>query len=165
MDDTKPVLGVIEGFFGRDWGWDARIANFPILAREGVDLYVYAPKSDRFLRQDWRKLYAPDQLARLLGSGSLLRYVSLLFGPRCVPEASSHRSCNFTYYLLSLSKPFPNRKVTTLDLQRPSESRTFTKTIVIFEVFGILRSTAFLGLSCQPPGPFLELYRDVLGTS
>ncbi len=85
MNDTKPVLGVIEGFFGRDWGWDARIANFPILAREGVDLYVYAPKSDRFLRQDWRKLYAPDQLARLLEAREAARRAQVQFGIGLTP--------------------------------------------------------------------------------
>lgn len=51
---TKPILGVIEGFFGRDWGVAGRQAILPDLATEGYGLYVYAPKSDRALRQDWR---------------------------------------------------------------------------------------------------------------
>lgn len=62
---TKPILGVIEGFFGRDWGAGGRAQILPVLAREGYELYVYAPKSDRVLRQDWRVLFDTPHLEAL----------------------------------------------------------------------------------------------------
>lgn len=62
----KPILGVIEGFFGRDWGASGRAQILPMLAREGYGLYVYAPKSDRVLRQDWRVPFEPGHFRELV---------------------------------------------------------------------------------------------------
>lgn len=46
-------LGIIEGFFGAPWTWEARHEALPFLADEGFSLYVYAPKADRNLRGRW----------------------------------------------------------------------------------------------------------------
>lgn len=65
---APPPLGVIEGFFGRPWAWDARQAYAGFLAQAGYDFYLYAPKSDAFLRRRWQEPWpAADytQLAQL----------------------------------------------------------------------------------------------------
>jgi hyaluronoglucosaminidase len=46
--------GVIEGFFGKDWGWSARLSGIDFLSRHDYRLYVYAPKADAYLRRRWR---------------------------------------------------------------------------------------------------------------
>lgn len=64
----KPELGIVEGFFGRPWAWQARHAAVTRLAPIGYGFYLYAPKADASLRRDWRAALAhPDELARLAG--------------------------------------------------------------------------------------------------
>lgn len=45
--------GIIEGFFGEPWAWEARHQALPFLAAEGLSLFLYAPKADRHLRARW----------------------------------------------------------------------------------------------------------------
>jgi hyaluronoglucosaminidase len=50
---TTP-LGVIEGFFGREWHWQDRQYYAEFLAQHAYDFYIYAPKSDKHLRTQWQ---------------------------------------------------------------------------------------------------------------
>lgn len=50
---TTP-LGIIEGFFGRQWSWKNRTAYAKFFAQHGFNFYIYAPKGDRHLRKDWQ---------------------------------------------------------------------------------------------------------------
>lgn len=47
--------GVIEGFFGRAWSWEDRKNYAQFLARHQYDFYIYAPKSDKYLRREWQQ--------------------------------------------------------------------------------------------------------------
>lgn len=61
-------LGVVEGFYGEPWSWEAREASLPFLAAEGYSQYYYAPKGDAWLRKRWREplpLAHRERLARL----------------------------------------------------------------------------------------------------
>lgn len=51
---TQP-LGIIEGFFGRSWSWDDRRRYAKFLALNEFNFYIYAPKSDHFLRRQWQE--------------------------------------------------------------------------------------------------------------
>lgn len=51
---TDFPFGVIEGFYGRAWSWEARRDAVGFLHSQGFDTYIYAPKSDRRLRRGWR---------------------------------------------------------------------------------------------------------------
>lgn len=57
--------GVIEGFFGKSWSWPARIACVDFLVRWNYSFYIYAPKSDAFLRRRWREPLPRQSLERL----------------------------------------------------------------------------------------------------
>ena len=48
-------LGVVEGFFGRQWTWQARRDYAAFLALQGCNTYVYAPKNDSWLRKQWQQ--------------------------------------------------------------------------------------------------------------
>jgi len=50
---TEKPIGIIEGFYGKSWTWKERTECLSFLKEHGADLYVYAPKSDRILREDW----------------------------------------------------------------------------------------------------------------
>ncbi len=47
-------LGIIEGFFGKEWHWDDRKSYAAFLAQHNYDFYIYAPKSDKHLRLQWQ---------------------------------------------------------------------------------------------------------------
>ena len=65
-----PNLGLIEGFFGKGWSWEARARYAQWLPRHGYGFYIYAPKEDGYLRKHWAlpwpeaELEALRQLAR-----------------------------------------------------------------------------------------------------
>lgn len=51
---THP-LGTIEGFFGKSWDWQERRQHLTFLAQHEYDFYIYAPKSDSYLRKQWQE--------------------------------------------------------------------------------------------------------------
>lgn len=48
-------LGIIEGYYGAPWSWQARREQVAFLAPHGYRFYMYAPKADPFLRRRWRE--------------------------------------------------------------------------------------------------------------
>jgi hypothetical protein len=60
-----PDLGIIEGFYGKPWSWEARHETVEQLAAYGYRFYLYAPKFDPYLRRKWQEPY-PDALAARL---------------------------------------------------------------------------------------------------
>lgn len=58
-------LGVVEGYFGRQWSWDARRDYAPFLAAQGCNSYVYAPKNDSWLRKQWQLSFPLSHLEAL----------------------------------------------------------------------------------------------------
>lgn len=57
--------GVIEGFYGNAWSASDRLGYPEFLAAIGCHTYVYAPKSDRYLRADWRMAWSSAHSAHL----------------------------------------------------------------------------------------------------
>jgi hyaluronoglucosaminidase len=64
------TLGLIEGFYGRPWSFEARAQTIARLAPHGYDFYIYAPKSDAFLRRHWQEGHS-DEMAQGLRQLSL----------------------------------------------------------------------------------------------
>ncbi len=62
---TFPLRGVIEGFYGTPWSHAARLDQLSFYGAHKMNTYVYSPKNDPFLRDQWRDAYPPDQLAQL----------------------------------------------------------------------------------------------------
>lgn len=62
--------GIIEGFYGKHWSWQDRHSSVEFLAQSGLTTYIYAPKSDAYLRRNWDQpwpLADIEQLAALAG--------------------------------------------------------------------------------------------------
>jgi len=72
--------GIIEGFFGRPWSWDDREAYAAFLEDSGFDYYIYAPKGDRILRQDWPGRWPAGTLDSLHRLGEIYRSRGLAWG-------------------------------------------------------------------------------------
>ncbi len=62
----RPLRGVIEGFYGREWSWASRRDCADFLASLDLNAYIYCPKGDAFLRKRWREPW-PADTARELG--------------------------------------------------------------------------------------------------
>ena len=48
------LAGVLEGFYGRAWTFETRLAYAGYLARAGLNTSLYCPKADPFLRKQWQ---------------------------------------------------------------------------------------------------------------
>ena len=75
-----PELGIIEGFYGKPWSWEARQETISFLAPYGYRFYLYAPKADPFLRRRWQEAH-PDNIAdRMASLGAHARDTGVRFG-------------------------------------------------------------------------------------
>ena len=75
-----PELGLIEGFFGKAWSWIDRAEAVRFLAAHSYRFYLYAPKSDGWLRRRWREPYPEAELAELAIFRELCRAEGVRFG-------------------------------------------------------------------------------------
>ncbi|HEV3360363.1 MAG TPA: beta-N-acetylglucosaminidase domain-containing protein [Pseudonocardiaceae bacterium] len=62
---TYPIRGVIEGFYGTPWSDAQRMDQFDFYGAHKMNTYVYSPKNDPYLRDQWRDPYPAAQLAAL----------------------------------------------------------------------------------------------------
>lgn len=77
--------GVIEGFFGKPWTWDARMSGADFLRDGGYGFYVYAPKSESFLRRRWREPIPMETLQHLSQLSARCRQGGVAFGVGLTP--------------------------------------------------------------------------------
>lgn len=53
--EPRFLKGVIEGFYGRPWSFETRVAYSEFLPHLGMNTYLYCPKADSYLRKQWQK--------------------------------------------------------------------------------------------------------------
>jgi hyaluronoglucosaminidase len=81
----KPMLGIIEGYFGRTWQWADRCAVVDCLAPAGYRFFHYAPKIDVHLRRDWQQLHSPETTEDMARFAAQCRAQSVRFGVGLTP--------------------------------------------------------------------------------
>ncbi|MCX7624668.1 MAG: protein O-GlcNAcase [Candidatus Sumerlaeaceae bacterium] len=59
-------VGVVEGFYGRPWTHEERLAIIRFLGEMGLNSYCYAPKDDPYHRKEWREPYPEAEFQKLL---------------------------------------------------------------------------------------------------
>ncbi len=89
---TPPVpspvdLGIVEGYYGRPWDWDARTRVASRLAARGFGFWLYAPKAATALRRRWREPLDDATLAPLAAFARACRSAGLRFGVGLSPDA------------------------------------------------------------------------------
>lgn len=72
--------GVIEGFYGRSWGWQVRKIYAEFLKRHGFGFYIYAPKDDAYLRKKWREPWPESQVQSLMHLASAYNEQGVAWG-------------------------------------------------------------------------------------
>ncbi|MDB5480659.1 MAG: hyaluronidase [Caulobacteraceae bacterium] len=77
---TDLSLGVIEGYYGRPWSWEARADTAAFLAHHGYGFFIYAPKADAYLRRRWREAHPPEQAESLRAFAAHCAALGVEFG-------------------------------------------------------------------------------------
>ncbi|MGA0604015.1 beta-N-acetylglucosaminidase domain-containing protein [Caulobacter sp. KR2-114] len=62
---AKVELGIIEGYYGKPWSWQARRDQVSGLAPHGYGFYIYAPKADPYLRKRWQEPHPAEYTTAL----------------------------------------------------------------------------------------------------
>ena len=83
-------LGIIEGYYGRPWTWEAREETLACLAPHGYRFYFYAPKADPWLRRRWQEPYPEDGAERLARLAERCRELDVRFGVGLSPYEIYH---------------------------------------------------------------------------
>jgi len=73
-------LGLIEGYYGKPWSWEARAATISFLKARGYDFFLYAPKADLHLREKWREDHPVATADALKALGAHCRGIGVRFG-------------------------------------------------------------------------------------
>ena len=73
-------LGIIEGFYGRPWSFEARAETVARLAPHGYGFYFYAPKADPYLRRRWHEPHPDEDASHLRQLAQLCRENGVRFG-------------------------------------------------------------------------------------
>ena len=60
-----PLRGSIEGFYGAPWSHSDRLDQLAFYGDIKANTYIYTPKDDAYLREEWREPYPADKLADL----------------------------------------------------------------------------------------------------
>jgi hyaluronoglucosaminidase len=63
---TNFLAGVIEGFYGRTWSFETRLAYADYLADAGLNTYIYCPKGDLHLRRCWQDEWPNEHWRELM---------------------------------------------------------------------------------------------------
>lgn len=81
------LTGVIEGFYGRGWPFETRIAYAGYLKRMGLNTCLYCPKEDPFLRKRWREHWPLEQWRQLRELAKTYRQERVFWGVGLSPYA------------------------------------------------------------------------------
>ncbi|WP_329120508.1 beta-N-acetylglucosaminidase domain-containing protein [Streptomyces sp. NBC_01353] len=73
------VRGLTEGFYGRPWSQEQRLAQLDFMGRTKQNRYLYAPGADPYRQTQWREPYPADQRAdfRALAARARANHVTL----------------------------------------------------------------------------------------
>ncbi len=79
--------GVIEGLYDQDnqWSWESRNAYASFCAGKGFDFYIYAPKNDPYLREQWDQPWPENDFNHLNTLGLELKQNNVRFGLGLTP--------------------------------------------------------------------------------
>lgn len=80
-----PLLGIIEGYFGRRWSWSDRADVVRTLAPAGYGFFHYAPKGEPRLRREWRQPFSDADARQLSDLADTCRSSGMRFGVGLTP--------------------------------------------------------------------------------
>ncbi len=81
------LRGIIEGFYGREWSWDARRRYAGYLEAMNLNAYLYCPKGDAHLRKQWQHAWPAPVQRELASLATVYREKGLHWGVGLSPFA------------------------------------------------------------------------------
>lgn len=81
------LTGVVEGFYGREWSWEARRSYAQFLQQTGLNSYLYCPKADPHLRKQWWQAWPDATETQLRALAQAYRQRHLNWGVGLSPYA------------------------------------------------------------------------------
>ncbi len=81
------LTGIVEGFYGRSWSFETRLAYAGYLASAGLNTCLYCPKGDPFLRKRWQEDWPPAQWQALRTLATAYRTQNVHWGVGLSPYA------------------------------------------------------------------------------
>jgi hyaluronoglucosaminidase len=85
------LKGILEGFYGRAWSFDTRLAFADYLAESGLNTCLYCPKADPYLRKQWQHDWPAPEWRRLLELSAAYRRRGVHWGVGLSPFALYQR--------------------------------------------------------------------------
>jgi len=79
-NSTVFLAGVVEGFYGRSWSFETRMAYADYLRESGLNAYIYCPKGDPYLRGRWKEDWPASSWRELLELSSAYRQRGINWG-------------------------------------------------------------------------------------
>ena len=74
------MLGIIEGFYGKPWSWEAR-KNYAYFIKDiDFNFYIYAPKEDKYLRENWNLPLPKETFEKLKELSGIYHGLGLKWG-------------------------------------------------------------------------------------
>lgn len=86
-NSTGFLAGVIEGFYGRRWSFETRIAYADYLGVAGLNTYIYCPKGDPYLRKLWQYDWPETTWQELLQLSTAYKQRGIYWGVGLSPFA------------------------------------------------------------------------------
>ena len=81
------LTGILEGFYGREWTFETRLAYAGYLSRAGLNSCLYCPKSDAYLRKQWQQDWPALQWQQLCELSTSYRKKGIYWGVGLSPFA------------------------------------------------------------------------------
>ena len=85
------LTGIIEGFYGRSWSFETRLAYAGYLAQAGLNTCLYCPKADPYLRKQWQRDWPDSQWRQLCQLSAAYRQRNIYWGVGLSPFALYQR--------------------------------------------------------------------------
>tara|TARA_R110001599_G_scaffold353512_1_gene593457 strand:- start:56448 stop:57512 length:1065 start_codon:yes stop_codon:yes gene_type:complete len=81
------LTGVLEGFYGRPWPFETRLAYAEFLSQAGLNTCLYCPKADPYLRKQWQCDWPAAEWQQLLELSRAYRQRGIHWGVGLSPFA------------------------------------------------------------------------------
>ena len=77
---ATPFCGIIMGYYGPIWSNEVLIDYATFCAENGLDSFIYGPKMDNYLRQNWKTEWPADRFAELQEIRAAFKAAGVKFG-------------------------------------------------------------------------------------
>ena len=64
-EPSMRTRGIVEGFYGTPWSQQDRLDQIKFYGENKMNTYIYAPKDDKYHRENWREPYPESEMSRM----------------------------------------------------------------------------------------------------